>query len=200
MSEPSHEQLSVRLGPAGKRVSVAVRGECRRDDSGDLQHALNEALGRAADGVDLDLSGLTCADCSALNVLLAVRGQAAMVDKTVTLTAGPEGLLRTEVVQLRRALRTRPDIDLARGILMATFGLNAEQAWEVLVTASQHTNVKLHRLARTVVTTMEGESPPDPVRRELTAAVSRVRGTRAGRNSVVAPDDVPLGAGGARGR
>ncbi|MEW2299473.1 ANTAR domain-containing protein [Streptomyces sp. NPDC006655] len=229
MSEPSNEQLSVQVGPTGKRVSVAVRGEYRLDDSGDLRHALHDALGRAGDGVDLDLSGLTFADCSALNVLLAVRGQAAAMDKTVTLTAaspaaerlltytdtyslfadpgaacGPvcvefDGLLQTEVVQLRRALRTRPDIDLARGILMAGFGLNAEEAWEVLVTASQHTNIKLHRLARAVVTTAEGASLPDRVRRELTAAVSRVRGTRAEADSVVAPDDVPLGAG-ARGR
>ncbi|MEU2778155.1 ANTAR domain-containing protein, partial [Streptomyces sp. NPDC007162] len=191
---------------AGKRVTVAVGGEYRLDDSRDLQHALHDALGRAAEGVDLDLSGLTFADCSALNVLLAVRGQAATMDKTVALTAaspaaerlltytdtyslfvargdssGPaavgfEGLLQTEVVQLRRALRTRPDIDLARGILMAGFGLNAEQAWEVLVTASQHTNIKLHQLARDVVTTVEGVSLPERVRRELTAAVSRVRG------------------------
>ncbi|MET9079958.1 ANTAR domain-containing protein [Streptomyces sp. NPDC004232] len=89
---------------------------------------------------------------------------------------GPEdGLLQTEVVQLRRALRTRPEIDLARGILMASFGLNADEAWNVLVAASQNTNTKLHLLAEDVVTTVQGTSLPDPVQRQLTAAVVRTR-------------------------
>ncbi|WP_233273684.1 ANTAR domain-containing protein [Streptomyces broussonetiae] len=86
-----------------------------------------------------------------------------------------DGLLQTEVVQLRRALRTRPEIDLARGILMASFGLNADEAWEVLVTASQNTNTKLHLLAEDVVTAVQGTSLPDPVQRQLTAAVARKR-------------------------
>ncbi|WP_234384856.1 ANTAR domain-containing protein [Streptomyces sp. MMG1121] len=89
--------------------------------------------------------------------------------------APEDGLLQTEVVQLRRALRTRPDIDLARGILMASFGLNADEAWEVLVTASQNTNTKLHLLAEEVVATVQGASLPDRVQRQLTAAVARTR-------------------------
>ncbi|MEU8976356.1 ANTAR domain-containing protein [Streptomyces monashensis] len=88
-----------------------------------------------------------------------------------------DGLLRTEVVQLRRAMRTRPDIDLARGILMATFHLNPDEAWNVLVTASQNTNTKLHRLAKDVVTTVHGTPLPDPVQKHLTAAVARTRTT-----------------------
>ncbi|MCG7210404.1 ANTAR domain-containing protein [Streptomyces arenae] len=198
--------MLVQAGPTGDRVTVAVSGEYCLDDDQTLRHALHDALGRSAAGVDLDLSDLTFADCSALNVLLAVRGQAAAADKTVTVTAvspaaerlltftdtytlftapadatdpsptEPDGAMRAEVVQLRRALRTRPDIDLARGILMATFGLNAEQAWQALVLTSQHTNLKLHRLAEDVVTTVQGASLPEPVQRELTAAVSRVRG------------------------
>lgn len=198
--------MLVQAGPTGDRVTVTVSGEYCLDDDQTLRHALHDALGRSAAGVDLDLSDLTFADCSALNVLLAVRSQAAAGDKTVTVTAvspaaerlltftdtytlftapadatgpsprEPDGAVQTEVVQLRRALRTRPDIDLARGILMATFGLNAEQAWQALVLTSQHTNLKLHRLAEDVVTTVEGASLPEPVQRELTAAVSRVRG------------------------
>ncbi|MEU6218904.1 ANTAR domain-containing protein [Streptomyces sp. NPDC047022] len=155
--------------------------------------------------MDLDLGELALVDCSALNVLLALHGQAVSVGKTVVVTAaspaaerlltftdtyalfavtrddtgpvdgepGPrnsdERLLQTEVVQLRRALRTRPDIDLARGILMASFGLNADEAWKVLVTASQNTNTKLHHVARQVVTTARGTPLPDAVLRQLTA-------------------------------
>ncbi|MGW2935366.1 ANTAR domain-containing protein [Streptomyces sp. NPDC001156] len=82
--------------------------------------------------------------------------------------------LRCEVVQLRRALQTRPEIDLARGILMATFGLSADEAWDVLVMASQNTNTKLHRLAADVVTTVNGTPLPDPLQKHLAAAVARI--------------------------
>ncbi|MCF3130656.1 ANTAR domain-containing protein [Streptomyces olivochromogenes] len=82
--------------------------------------------------------------------------------------------LRAEVVQLRRALQTRPDIDLARGILMASFGLDPEEAWSVLVTASQNTNTKLHHLARDVVAAVKGAPLPDPVQKNLTAAVAKI--------------------------
>ncbi|MEU3844780.1 anti-sigma factor antagonist [Streptomyces sp. NPDC028635] len=82
--------------------------------------------------------------------------------------------LRVEVGQLRRAMQTRPLIDLARGILMASFGLSAEDAWTVLVTASQNTNTKLHHLARDLVDTVHGEALPDAVQHQLAAAVTKV--------------------------
>jgi anti-anti-sigma regulatory factor len=205
--------LLLQAGPNGRRVTVVVSGEFCLDDSQSLRHGLHEALVRSDEGVDLDLSGLALADCSALNVLLALRREAVATGKTITVTAaspaaehlltftdtyalfsaahggavapaedpGPpcedadEGLLRTELVQLRRALRTRPDIDLARGILMASFNLNPDEAWEVLVSASQNTNTKLHRLAKDVVTTVQGASLPVPLRRQLTRAVARAR-------------------------
>jgi anti-anti-sigma factor len=88
--------------------------------------------------------------------------------------ADNDGRLRCEVVQLRRALQTRPEIDLARGILMASFGLSADEAWDVLVMASQNTNTKLHRLAANVVTTVNGTPLPDPLQKHLTAAVARI--------------------------
>ncbi|MBW8792820.1 MAG: ANTAR domain-containing protein [Streptomyces sp.] len=86
-----------------------------------------------------------------------------------------DGVLQTEVVQLRRAMRTRPDIDLARGILMASFGLTADAAWEVLVTVSQNINSKLHRLATDLVATVQGEPLPRTVQRQLTTAVATAR-------------------------
>ncbi|WP_328883921.1 ANTAR domain-containing protein [Streptomyces sp. NBC_00299] len=89
----------------------------------------------------------------------------------------PEGAhhdLRIEVAQLRRAMQTRPTIDLARGILMASFSLSSEEAWTVLVTASQNTNTKLHSLAGDLVTAVKGDALPEEVQEHLSAAVARV--------------------------
>ncbi|MFI6035082.1 ANTAR domain-containing protein [Streptomyces sp. NPDC051315] len=83
--------------------------------------------------------------------------------------------LRVEVVQLRRAMQTRPVIDLARGILMASFALSAEDAWRVLVEASQHTNTKLHHLARDLVAAVRGAPPAEAVQEQVAAAVTKVR-------------------------
>ncbi|MGK5697634.1 ANTAR domain-containing protein [Streptomyces sp. URMC 128] len=80
--------------------------------------------------------------------------------------------LRAEVTQLRRAMQTRPTIDLARGILMASFGLSPEKAWSVLVRTSQNTNTKLHHLARDLVATVHGGTLPEPVQQQLAAAVA----------------------------
>ncbi|MFE7646119.1 anti-sigma factor antagonist [Streptomyces phaeoluteigriseus] len=90
---------------------------------------------------------------------------------------GGEHDLRVEVVQLRRAMQTRPVIDLARGILMASFALSAQDAWRVLVDASQHSNTKLHHLAHDLVGAVEGDPPPQAVREQVAAAVARVRST-----------------------
>ncbi|MER5918278.1 ANTAR domain-containing protein [Streptomyces sp. NPDC001982] len=87
---------------------------------------------------------------------------------------GTEPELRTEVVQLRRAMQTRPTIDLARGILMAAFGLTAEDAWSVLVMTSQHTNAKLNRVAQGLVDTVSGNALPESVREVLSDAVTKV--------------------------
>ncbi|WP_328751427.1 ANTAR domain-containing protein [Streptomyces sp. NBC_00285] len=87
--------------------------------------------------------------------------------------------LRLEVAQLRRAMRTRPAIDVARGIVMASFGLSAEDAWTVLVTASQNTNTKVHQLARGLVGAVHGAAVPEEVRQQMAVAVAKVRQTPA---------------------
>ncbi|KOG50904.1 antitermination regulator [Streptomyces griseoflavus] len=81
----------------------------------------------------------------------------------------------TEVAQLRRAMQTRPVIDLARGILMATFTLSPDAAWAALVTASQNTNTKLHFLARELVDSVQGGALPEAVQEQLAAAVAKAR-------------------------
>ncbi|WP_106960744.1 ANTAR domain-containing protein [Streptomyces sp. 351MFTsu5.1] len=85
--------------------------------------------------------------------------------------------LRLEVAQLRRAMRTRPSIDVARGIVMASFGLSSEDAWTVLVTASQNTNTKLHHLAEALLGAVHGERVAEDVRQQMAWAVAKVRET-----------------------
>lgn len=83
--------------------------------------------------------------------------------------------LRTEVVQLRQAMQTRPVIDQATGILMATFSLTAEDAWQVLVTISQNTNTKLVHVAEKLLTTVQGQPLPDEDQQYVAAAVDALR-------------------------
>ena len=59
--------------------------------------------------------------------------------------------LREEAEHLRQALVSRPEIDQAKGILMARFGYDAEDAFRHLVAVSQKRNVKLREIARDVV-------------------------------------------------
>ncbi|MET9907484.1 ANTAR domain-containing protein [Streptomyces sp. NPDC006476] len=83
--------------------------------------------------------------------------------------------LRVEIEQLRQAIVSRPVIDQARGVLMATHGCTSEQAWDILQEASQHSNIKLRAVAAAVVAVAESKGPPPPeeVRRALRTAISR---------------------------
>ncbi|MGX1370241.1 response regulator NasT [Streptomyces canus] len=83
--------------------------------------------------------------------------------------------LRTEVEQLRQAIRTRPVIDQARGVLMATHACSSDQAWDILREASQLTNTKLRKVAATVAAGAGGDGPtPSPeLRRALRTAIDR---------------------------
>jgi anti-anti-sigma factor len=82
--------------------------------------------------------------------------------------------LRVEVVQLKRAMLTRPVIDLARGVLMASFGLSPDNAWSVLVDVSQHTNTKLHQLAEDLVDSVNGTPLPSHVQERISTAVAEL--------------------------
>ncbi|OAR22984.1 transcriptional regulator [Streptomyces sp. ERV7] len=58
-----------------------------------------------------------------------------------------------EVEQLETALRSRPVIDQASGIVMHVLGCGVEEAFAVLRTVSQHANRKLSEVAEGVVRT-----------------------------------------------
>lgn len=77
------------------------------------------------------------------------------------------GRLREENAQLRHAMHARPVIDQARGMIMAIGRCTSEDAWDVLVAVSQHSNIKLHTVARQLVATTAGQPLPAPIRRAL---------------------------------
>jgi GAF domain-containing protein len=54
---------------------------------------------------------------------------------------------REQVIQLETALASRAEINQAKGALMAMHGYTADEAFAVLVTRSQHSNVKVNKLA-----------------------------------------------------
>ncbi len=84
-------------------------------------------------------------------------------------------LLQEEVEQLRQAIASRPVIDQARGILMATYGCTSDEAWHILREASQLSNTKLRAVAEslTACAAAEGTPPPPEVRTALARALSR---------------------------
>jgi two-component system, response regulator / RNA-binding antiterminator len=83
-------------------------------------------------------------------------------------------LLREEVEQLRRAIASRPVIDQARGILMATHACTSDEAWTILREASQLSNTKLRLVAEAVTASTGTDSPPPPeeVRTALRTAIA----------------------------
>jgi hypothetical protein len=96
---------------------------------------------------------------------------------------------RIELGQLRRAMRTRPVIDLARGVLMASFGLFPEHAWEVLVTVSQNTNTKLHHVAEEIVSAVTGPPLSEALQQQLAATVAALPRTPSAARAAEAGQD-----------
>ncbi|MGW7068934.1 ANTAR domain-containing protein [Streptomyces sp. NPDC054855] len=91
---------------------------------------------------------------------------------------------RVELVQLRRAMETRPAIDMARGVLMASFGLSPDDAWGVLVSISQNTNTKLHLVADELVGAVTEGRIPKPFRRQLATTITRLQAAPATRTAL----------------
>lgn len=65
---------------------------------------------------------------------------------------------RETVDQLNGALTSRSVIDQAKGALRAIHGCSEDEAFERLVTESQHSNVKLHTVARAFLESLTQES------------------------------------------
>ncbi|MFI7344586.1 ANTAR domain-containing protein [Streptomyces sp. NPDC050085] len=171
--------------PVGDRTVVSVRGDLDLDGDVDepLRRALRSALVGSASGIDLDLDTVEPCGCSAVNILLNL---GPWVSDPMTVKAvdpveatepgeGPDDELRREVEQLRRAMRSRGVIDMARGIVMAAFGLSPDDAWEALVSVSQRSNTKLHEVAGQLVECTHGTaSLPDALQEALSAVVAEL--------------------------
>ncbi|MFD7162480.1 ANTAR domain-containing protein [Streptomyces violascens] len=192
--------LTVFSRPDGDGTVVDVCGELDLATDQQLRHALGAAPAGSDGSVQLDLSGVEFCGCSAVNILLHIRQPALDQPPAVPGLDGaasprtapppddpepgadlaadrdcdpdPDMDLRLELGQLRQAMESRGTIDLARGILMAAFALTPEDAWNVLVATSQHTNTKLRRLAEQVVDSAGGTPLPESVRKHLSAAVA----------------------------
>ncbi|MEN8654273.1 ANTAR domain-containing protein [Streptomyces sp. 21So2-11] len=88
---------------------------------------------------------------------MPTRDQSAATTATAELRS-----LREEVAQLKQAVASHADVDQAIGVICAVGQLTPDQAWEVLVEVSQHTNTKVRSVAdRLVEWTCEGSLPPD---------------------------------------
>ncbi|WP_326758905.1 ANTAR domain-containing protein [Streptomyces phaeochromogenes] len=85
-------------------------------------------------------------------------------------------LWRREAQQLRRAMESRPTIDMARGILMTACSCSPDDAWELLVAVSQNSNTKLREVAEAVVATTTRQEPlPRQFQEHLAAALATGR-------------------------
>jgi hypothetical protein len=69
--------------------------------------------------------------------------------------------LVAENTNLRRKLQTQPVIEQAKGILMATHGVSADEAFQILSKRSQDSNTKLHLVALSVTANRGQDHQPD---------------------------------------
>ncbi|MEU0672000.1 ANTAR domain-containing protein [Streptomyces sp. NPDC006172] len=81
--------------------------------------------------------------------------------------------LEQENAQLRHAVNSHATVDQAIGVLTAIHRLAPAAGFEVLREVSQRTNIKLHTVAESVIAWALGKTLPEPVGRELDAAVHR---------------------------
>ncbi|AZM50259.1 hypothetical protein DMB38_34770 [Streptomyces sp. WAC 06738] len=91
--------------------------------------------------------------------------------------------LSEENAQLKQAIRTRPVVDQARGVLMAVLDGDADDAWQVLRQTSQHANVPLRDVASWVVSSTGGTPMCDDLRVPMRQAIERVWRRRDGEGS-----------------
>ncbi|MFF4361254.1 ANTAR domain-containing protein [Streptomyces sp. NPDC001604] len=88
-------------------------------------------------------------------------------------------LLR-EKEQLKHAMESRPVIDMARGVLMAGFACQPNEAWDLLLAVSQRANVKLRVVAEAVTASTTGQPMPEDLKDHLAAALQIWQAERDG--------------------
>ncbi|MFF0739517.1 ANTAR domain-containing protein [Streptomyces sp. NPDC004111] len=70
--------------------------------------------------------------------------------------------------ELHRTLRPRPEIDMARGMLMALASCSAEEAWLLLALISRNAHTPLPDVAHHLVRSASGPPLPAPIHEALT--------------------------------
>ncbi|MDT0393836.1 MULTISPECIES: ANTAR domain-containing protein [Streptomyces] len=183
------------------RALLTPRGELVRGCAQVLAAKLAELPAGTA-RVDVDMSGVYFMDTGGLEFLEVLRDhgrrrsvpvtatrwngqprrvlELAGLDTTDPLRPAQEQeerllLLQEEVEQLRQAIASRPVIDQARGILMATYGCTSDEAWHILREASQLSNTKLRTVAESLTASAAAQAtpPPEDVRAALSRALAR---------------------------
>ena len=71
-------------------------------------------------------------------------------------------VLEHQVEGLTRALRSRDVIGQAKGILVAHYGISADDAFMLLARVSQHSNIKLTEIAAAFVARVRARGPAHP--------------------------------------
>jgi GAF domain-containing protein len=99
-----------------------------------------------------------CEGSHDIALLFAALGGTAL--RNVTLYSHSQRLIQN----LRRALVSRATIDQATGILMAQRRVSPEEAFQILITASQNYNVRLAEIARRIVASTESGAASRPER------------------------------------
>lgn len=77
----------------------------------------------------------------------------------VTVSADETEQLRLQLAQLKEKLASQPVIEQAKGMLMQTYGLSADDAFDLLRMLSQNSNVRLRWIARCVVESWTRRGP-----------------------------------------
>ncbi|HEU4946772.1 MAG TPA: ANTAR domain-containing protein [Kribbella sp.] len=146
------------LGQRPERVVVDTSElvTCDADGLTGLVEALSVT---GMDDLPVAVTGLAPANRERLRVLAAgrqtplIRTFSTLEDAVDELMAGPGApdpeldVLLAEVRNLHRALLTRGQIDQAKGVLMALYGLDADAAFAMLVWYSRRTNLPLRELS-----------------------------------------------------
>ncbi len=115
-------------------------------------------------GVTITIHDVTAVDTSVVSALAAYQdlldsgdlsstaaSEHAEAVQSILALAESRERLAAEVVQLRRALETRPTIDQAKGVIMADRRCTADEAFDVLRKLSMDTNVRLADVAAAIV-------------------------------------------------
>ncbi|MEH3141943.1 MAG: MEDS domain-containing protein [Mycobacterium kyogaense] len=182
----SHDGGAYRVF-AAPDADVAVAGEVDAEHATAVVDAVNAALPQASrDSVTVDAGG---ADHLAAECVLRLDRAARRDGRSITLlvrTSAVEAFderlshvriespaapaadaaviadLQAKISHLHNRLASQPAIEQCKGMLMSAFGLTADDAFELMKSLSQNSNLKLREVARAIVDEWRADGPrPD---------------------------------------